>query len=945
MKLRQVMRCLIAGLAVCGMSSTQTTLAQQLLPADTAVRVGKLDNGLTYFIRKNTLPQNRADFYIAQRVGSMQEEDSQKGLAHFLEHIAFNGTKHFPGKAMINWLETLGARFGSNINAYTGFDETVYTLKDIPVERKSVVDSCLLILHDWSCAISLEDKEIDAERGVIQEEWRTGENGDKRVIERALKDMFPGHRYGERIPIGSMDVVRNFKYKELRDYYKKWYRPDLQALIIVGDIDVEHVERTIKAQFRDVPKPQNPAPREYLPVADHKGVLTSIQTDPEKIATQISIAYKTQRIPDEIKATDVGLQIEYIKAVISAMLGERFAEITKKPNAPFMGAQAGILPYAYIARTRDALTFMAATADGKAIEGIKALTTEVERLRQHGFTESEYKRASKNFMANLKKAYNERDKRKNNAFTTAYVDYFTKGGTLADIDTQYALYQQIAEMLPVEAINALVQNALAQEDNISLGIAGPDKPEFKYPSSDELKKLYQEARSQKVEPYKEEASQEQLLDKLPKAGRIVKEDKAGKWGSTVWTLSNGVQVIFQPTKHKEDQILLHATRPGGIYALTDATATELRIMEEVSSLGGLGRFDETALTKALTGRVAEVSAEIGSTTDELSGNSSKEDLETMLQLVYLNLTAPRSDREAFEAYKEKKLNLIATLQSNPMTSVSDSLMTMLQPGDRLYQSLSADEVKSVDYERVMQLYRSRMTNAKDFKFFLVGNIDAKVLRPLVERYIASLPVNKKLNTKPTDSLVPRYASGELNKIYSKPMATPMSLVVNVFSGKLDYIQENSLKLRIASEVLNQIYTKTLREEEGGTYGAQVSGSIARVPNGQAGLQVVYQTDPTKVEHLNAIVIKELDKVIKEGVESEYFDKVISNLNKAHKVRLEENDYWLGQLSTYYTQGQDYVTNYEKILGGITKEDVRQLLGQLIEQKNKLLMVLKPEEGK
>lgn len=942
MKLLKVTTRFWAYLLICSFGLAQTVLAQMPLPADTAVRVGVLDNGLTYFIRKNTLPQNRADFYIAQRVGSMQEEDNQKGLAHFLEHIAFNGTKHFPGKAMINWLETLGARFGSNINAYTGFDETVYTLKDIPVERTGVVDSCLLILHDWSCAISLEDKEIDAERGVIQEEWRSGESGDRRVIERVLKDIFPGHRYGERIPIGSMEVVRNFKDKELRDYYKKWYRPDLQALIVVGDIDVEHVERTIKAQFRDVPKPENPAQREYLPVEDHDGIITSIQTDPEKIGTQVSILFKSEAMPRELMASEIGLQYEFLKSVFSMMLGERFAEITKKPSAPFIGASAGIMPYGYVARTKDAFSFMAMVADGRAEEGLKALMTEIERVRRYGFTDSEYKRASKNFMANLKKAYNERDKRKNNVFTTAYVDYFTKGGTLADITTQYGIYEVLVSQMPVDAVNGFVRNALATDSSITISVSGPEKSEFSYPNKDALAEIFRNARGQEIEAYKEEVSSETLIDKPLKSGRIVKEDKAGKFGSTIWTLSNGVQVIFLPTKHKEDQILLNATRPGGIYSFDGANAAELRIMGEVNALGGLGKFDETALAKVLTGRVAEVTAEISQVTDEISGSSSREDLETMLQLVYLNLTAPRVDKEAFEAYKEKKLNMIATMQSNPMASVSDSIMSILYPGDRLYQSLSADEVKSVDYERVMQLYRSRMTNAKDFKFFLVGNIDADVLRPLVERYIASLPVSKKLNTKAQDSRVPRYASDEQTKIYRKPMATPMSLVVNVFSGKLDYIQSNMLKLRIASEVLTQIYTKTLREEEGGTYGAQVSGNISRVPDGQAGLQVVYQTDPAKVEHLNEIVLKELNKVISDGVESEYFDKVISNLHKSHKVRLEENNYWLSQLAVCYTHGQDYVTNYEKILDSITREDVRLLLSQLIGQKNKALMVLKPE---
>lgn len=920
--------------------------AQQMpppLPADSMVRVGVLDNGLTYFIRKNNLPQKRADFYIAQRVGSMQEEDSQKGLAHFLEHIAFNGTKNFPGKAMINWLETLGASFGGNINAYTGFDETVYTLNDIPVERPSVVDSCLLILHDWSCAISLEDKEIDAERGVIQEEWRSRDNGNMRVMERTFKDIFPGHRYGDRMPIGSMEVVRNFKYKELRDYYKKWYRPDLQALIIVGDIDVNQVEQTIKAQFQDVAKPINAAVREYLPINDHKGVIASVQTDPEKTGTTINVSFKMDVMPQELKATAVGLQFNYIYSVIETMIDERFAEITKKPNAPFLSAGGGVQPYGYIARTKDALLFVANTADGKAIDGLNALTAEIERIRQFGFTEGEYKRAGKNFMAALKKAYNERDKRKNNAFTTTYVDYFTKGGTLADLSTQYAIYEQIAEHVPVALVNQIVQQVIT-EDNITLTLQGPDKAEYKYPTTEELTKLFIEARKQPVEAYKEAVSDEKLMDKLPKAGKIVKEDRNGMYGSTIWTLSNGIQVIFKPTKHKEDQILMSAMRPGGLYSFPKANHVDLRMIDEVSSLGGLAKFDETALAKVLTGRVVEVGASIGSTMDNLSGSSSKDDLETMLQLIYLNFTAPRLDTEAYEAYKQKKLNSIATLKSNPMASVGDTIRKAMYPEERLFQSLSEEEVKSANYQQIMELYKSRMTNAKDFKFYFVGNIDVEKLRPLVELYIASLPVNKKLNTKSTDSLAPHTRSGEYINQYTKPMETPMSLVVNILSGKLDYTQKELLKMRIASGVLDQIYTKIIREEEGGTYSPQVNGHINRLPKGEAALQVIFQTDPDKAEQLNSIVYRELDKLIKEGVAAEYFDKTVANIQKGHKVRLEENGYWLHQLSNYYSLDKyDYVTNYEKELSSITKEDVRALVEKLIAQKNKIIVTLSPNK--
>ena len=913
------------------------------LPIDTAVRIGKLDNGLTYFIRRNKLPEGRAHFYISQKVGSMQEEENQRGLAHFLEHIAFNGTKHFPGKGIINYLETLGANFGSDINAYTGFDETVYTLMNIPVSRQSTVDSCLLILHDWSNSISLEDKEIDDERGVIQEEWRSRDNGNFRAMMKAFTDAFQGNKYGSRMPIGLMDVVRNFKYQELRDYYKKWYRPDLQGLIIVGDIDPVQVEATIKRLFADVPKPVNPAERVYVPVEDHTGVLAVIGTDKEAVGTRISVEFKADVMPAELKASQVGLMTDYIYSLISSMIRERFLDITKKPNAPFRSASAYFNEFQGVARTKDALTFEAVANDGKYQDALKGLVMEIERLSQFGFNKGEYERAKKDYLVSLKKAYNERDKRKNQDYAEEYSQYFLRGGYIPGIEFEYQFITTLADQIPLEAVNQAIKEAITQ-NNIVVSLTGPDKADIKYPTTEALKNEFNSYRALKVEALKEETSNIPLMAKKPKAGKIVKVDKAGKYGSTVWTLSNGVKVIIKPTDFKEDEIQVSGMRQGGTSTFAKKDELEARAMGAVMNLGGLASFDENQLEKVLSGRLASAGPSISLTSEAISGSSTKEDLETMFQLIYLNFTQKRTDKQAFEVWKENALNSLKMKEANPMSSVSDSIGKAIYPGDKRHQSFTEAEYKALKYERIMQMYKERFSNANGFQFVFVGNIDEAKLRPLVETYLASLPATKVVS-KADFSKYPVTRKGNYVNHYYKKQETPMGLVFDMYSGKLEVNMRNRLAFNILAEVLDQVYMDVIREREGGTYGAQVGSELAYEPKGDASLTVVFQTDPTKAEHLNKIAQEELQKLAKDGLDRTKFDKVILNMEKQYNTNQKENSYWLRHLVNYYYHGRDGVTDYLSTLKSIKPEDSQKLLQQLLEQKNYIEVMLLPEGQK
>ena len=586
--------------------------AQQMqpLPVDPKVKYGKLDNGLTYYIRHNDQPKDRADFYIAQRVGSMQEEDSQAGLAHFLEHMAFNGTKNFPDKNLINYLETIGVRFGENLNAYTGFDETVYNISNVPTTRPGIVDSCLLILHDWSNAISLEGEEIDKERGVIHEEWRTRGNAQMRMLEQQLPAMLPGSKYAERLPIGKMEVVDNFKHDELRNYYKKWYRPDLQALIIVGDIDPDRVEAQLKKIFTDVPAPVNPAKREMYPVPDNDKPLVSIATDKEASNTILYIFYKHNVMPQEAYATPMGLVRDYMRQVASEMVNSRFNEIVQKANPPFiyaMGTDGEFL----VAKTKDAWMMAALAKEGQIDEALKALVQETERIKQYGFTASEYDRARINVLKRYESLYKDRDKQKNGTYVREYVRHFNDGGYIPGIETEYTLINQIAPNLPVEEVNKFVQSLIG-DNNVVINLTGPEKEGVTYPTPEQLLADYYAAQKEKVEPYKETVSNEPLVTNLPAPGKIVSEKENPELGTTEIVLSNGIKVNLKKTDFKEDEILVTASSPGGTSLYDGADIPNIKVFNSVIDLGGLGNFSAVDLGKRLAGKNVYASTSLSS---------------------------------------------------------------------------------------------------------------------------------------------------------------------------------------------------------------------------------------------------------------------------------------------------------------------------------------------
>lgn len=911
-----------------GISATTTAQQMPALPIDPQVRYGKLDNGLTYYIRHNEEPKQRAEFYIAQKVGSVLEEDNQRGLAHFLEHMAFNGTKNFPGKSMLTYLESIGAKFGANINAYTGFDETVYTLMNIPVTREGIVDTCLLVLHDWSSEIALEDKEIDAERGVIREEWRTGQDATMRMWDILVPGMFAGSQYANRMPIGKMEVIDNFKYQTLRDYYHKWYRPDQQAIIVVGDINVDEVEAKIKNLFGKIEMPNPAATRVYFEVPDNKEPLVVIGKDKEATNARITIYYKHDPLPAEIKSTAAGLVMYYANSVIENMLNARLEELAQKANAPFVAAGTFDGPILGITKTKDAFATIAISSEKEINKAMTALVQETARVDQHGFTASEYERAKADFLKSIENLYNERSKQKNSTYVKEYVSHFTDGGSISGIENEYALFNQIVPSIPLEAINEIAKKFISNE-NIIITIQGSDKEDITYPTEAELVNILNTVSKEQVAAYEDTVSDEPLIKELPTAGKVVSTETDKTFGTTIWTLSNGAKVVLKPTDFKDDQILLNASSVGGSSLIGKKYDKSIQFIGDVIGVGGVGNFSATDLPKVLAGKKVMVNAAIDELTEVVRANASPKDLETMMQLVYLQFTSLRKDDEAFVSWKNRMGTMLENAAANPVFIYNDSLLnTIYNYNPRMGMPTKAD-IENLNYDDILALYKERFNDASDFTFVFVGNIDESKLKPLVEQYIASLPStgSKEQNGAPL-----KVRPGKVNNIFEKSMESPKTTVNIIVSGEVEGNLKNSTLLDMIWQILRSRYTETMREEEGGTYGARVQMDLdSRKKEGS--ISISFDTNAEQYPKLQKIAFAEFEKLANEGPSDADFQKVKEYMLKKHGEDIRENGYWMSRLSSYYLNNVDYISNYNDLVGKLTKDDVKKMAKALLSQGN------------
>ena len=928
---------LFALIAIVGLLKAQ---APQPLPVDPQVRFGTLENGLTYYIRQNAYPENRADFYIAQKVGSMQEEDDQAGLAHFLEHMAFNGTKNFPGKkTMLNYLESIGVKFGANVNAYTSFDETVYNLSDVPVIRETIIDSCLLVLHDWSGFIALENEQVDEERKVIKEEWRTRSGAQSRIWDQQLPVIFQGSKYANRMPIGTMEVVENFEYQTLKDYYHKWYRPDLQGIIIVGDIDVDRVEAKIKTMFADIPKPVDPAERIYFPVPDNDEPIVSVITDPEAVRTQVTLYIKHDVIPSQLKKTQAELMIGFMKSLSSSMLSDRLSEISQQADAPFAASYAYDGEF-FVSKTKDAWTTIALSKEGKIEETLGSLVRENERVKRFGFTDAEVERAKASMLQRYETMYNNRNKELNRRYVQEYVRSFSDDQGIPGIEYEYNFIKQIAPMVNAQAINAMVQQ-LINDKNIVITVTGPEKEGLAYPTADQLLNVLKTVGAEDITAYVEEVSNEPLIAEMLKAGSITKTETDVKLGATIWTLSNGMKVVLKKTDFKDDQILMAANAFGGTSHVADADIYNASMASMVPYVGGIGNFSSTDLKKALAGKSASVNAFVSDYTQGFNGSSTIKDAETLLQLMYLYFTAPRKDEGAYTTLMDMVKNQLKNLSTEPSFIMNINRTKAMYGDNPRKQEMMFEDAEKLNYDRIIEIYKEAFANPGSFVITFVGTVDEAAMKPLVEQYLASLPSgNQKATYKKLDDGLRK---GKFENIFEQEMKTPKTSAYTLFSGTLKRDQKTQICLNALKQILDIVYVRTVREEAGGTYGVGVGSSISRIPDGQTMLRMSFDTDPERVEAITPIISREVRKIAENGPEDEDFQKVKEYMLKKFQEDEKLNNYWTGILSTNYFYGEDNHSNYQSIVNALTKDDIKAVTKDLVSQENFIEVIMNPKK--
>lgn len=910
------------------------------VPLDPNIRKGKLDNGLTYYIRANKEPRQRADFYIAQNVGAILENDNQNGLAHFLEHMAFNGTKNFPGKGIINYLEKIGVKFGADINAHTALDETVYTLCDVPTTRDGIVDSALLILHDWSNYISLEDSEIDAERGVIREEWRTGAGAERRMWKESNKQKFAGSQYARRDVIGDTAIINNFQYKTLRDFYKKWYHPDLQAILVVGDVDVDKVEAKLKALFSSIPKNPNPGMRPVYTIADNAEPIVSIVKDPEARLTRIELEYKHDKMSPEVLQSLQGYGIGVVNSLISQILGYRFEEITQKADAPFVGAYGS---YAELVKSKDAFQMLAVPKEGQEEAGLRAILTEAEKMKRFGFTASELERAKTEMLKSVEKMYNERDNQKNNSLIEEYVRNFLDNENIPGIEWEYNTLKTILPQLRLDVINELARSYVT-DSNLIVSIMAPDKPAVIVPGREHILQIVHEVKNMALTAPQDETLNKPLVEKTPKAGRIVKQTENKELGTTEWTLGNGVRVVLKPTTFKKDEILLSAFSDGGLSKVKNpADLPTANLAAGIVANNGLGNYTSVELNKLLTGKIVSLSPEIQAYEEGFSGNSSVSDFETMMQLVYLYFTAVRKDDNAFQAMMNGYKALMANSQNDPRRAFSDSVSLTLNNHNERTVLMNLKALEGISQDKALEIYRERFAVPADFCFVLTGNVNPadEAFRKVVCTWLGSLK-SKKGGEKITDNGV-RKPKGMVTNYFSREMKVKKASNFVLYSGAMPYSLQTSLVLSAIGDLLDMRYIESVREKEGGTYGVGVRGSLLRIPVQEAVLMMQFDTDPVKQQKLIGIIHAEVRKIVAEGPLTADLDKVKENLLKKYAEDLAQNAWWSGAVENFYHNNINLVADYKAAVDALIPALVQSVLKKLVDQANVIEVVMKPVE--
>ena len=937
--MRRIMR--LAFVAIAGFACLPVAVrAQQMppVPVDKEVRIGKLDNGLTYYIRHNEYPKNQVDFYIAQKVGSILEEDNQRGLAHFLEHMCFNGTRNFPGSSMIKWLETVGVKFGYNLNAYTSIDETVYRISSVPTERIGVQDSCLMILSDWADGLLLEGKEIDEERSVIHEEWRSQLPPNMRIMKKLLPELYPDSRYGHRLPIGTMEVVDHFPHQALRDYYEKWYRPDLQGIVVVGDIDVDRIEGKIKEMFSKIEKPVNPAERVYFPVADNEKPIVAFGSDKEQDKYVAQIMFKYDALPDSLKGTMADVTTAYLLDMAQMMLQVRLNEQGQKADAPFAAASAFYGEF-IMAKTKQAFQFAMLPKGNSFDEGLKAVYREALRAKRGGFTTTEYARCRTEYLSQLEKAYNNRNQQENKTLAESYVRNFIDKKPIPGIETEYQMMSMIVNQIPVEAVNQVFSQIVSDKNLVVLGMM-PAREGESCPKDEDILALLSQVEAENIAPYVDNVKDEPLVSELPAAGKVVKENVLSDFGAKEWILSNGAKVILKKTDFKADEINMMAVAKGGTSVYGNDKAADLMFMPAVLEQHGLGSFTNSELTKLMAGKQVSLKVSLDDYVRRLSGNTTPKDLKTYMEMIYMTFTGLTVTPDEFTAMQNLYKGLIQNQAQNPNFVFQKKVQEYLYSSPNK-QVFGVSDIEKANREDILSIIREQLANAAEFTFVFSGNFDEAELKALVEQYIATLPSVKGKKQELKHSPAVEIKSGNEEKEFSLKMEVPQGSAAVIISGKMPYSFKNRLMASMSAQIISARLLSEVREKEGAVYSIYTQGSQDRLSEVSVVYQTIFQVKPEKKDRALEIIRSEFEKLAKETPVEE-LDKVKEFMVKQITGDEQTNSYWCSMMAGNELLPSEVCVKAEQVIQSITPKEISGYVNEVMKQNNYRVLVMMPE---
>ena len=933
---------LISLAAVVALSLT-SLFGQQFepLPQDPELRKGVLENGLTYYIRHNATPAGQADFYIYDKVGAIQEEDLQIGLAHFLEHMAFNGTKNYPDKDMINYLESIGVKFGANLNAWTAMEQTQYMMQSVPITNPEIVDKVLLILHDWAYYISLEEEEIDNERGVIIEELRTRNDANWRIREQMAPYLYGTTKYADRNIIGTEERLRTFTYDELRDFYHRWYNTKNQCIVIIGDFDAAEMEQKVIKLFSTIPAVEGAEEIAYIPIPPTAEPQVGILTDPEVTESSVEVILRRNAMPKELNNTIIYEQMSILDSFVSIIMNERLSDIAQQPNAPFLSGQYFD---GSITRSMDICELAASAREGETLTALEAIYTEFEKARRYGFTQSEFERAQTNLLRRGQSAYDRRNDRRHGQFVRQYTENFSNNTPIYSAEQEWQIDSMLISSIDVATVNGFAQQARLVPQNMVVLLTVPTKEGLVNPTDDEIKAVLAKVSAAEIEAPADSGVKEPLIPEGTKLkGSKVKKTTTDKFGNTVWTLKNGVKVVLKPTDFKADEIVINGFAMGGTSLVADEDMPMTQHLADFIGYQGVGKFSASDLQKQLAGKAVGIQPSLGGTTSGLHASCSPKDMETALQLIWLYANQPRFDEASFNMVKDILVNQYTNIESDPQYQFARELFNNIYNRPERYSRLGAADAEALNFEQFKRVYTQLYNNFDDYTFIIVGNFQEAELKPLVEKYLGSLPKNKDKAAYNVENVV-TYQSGVRNTEFAVPMQMPKVSVACALSGNWEVNLKNELCLDILTQVLDIRYTKSIREEKGGTYGVGVSGQLSSLPEVPDYLVLMnFDTNTEMAEELSGMLLPEIEKIAAEGPAAEDLAKIKEYMLKTHADQLKQNSPWLGWLRSAHTTGIDYVSGYTEVVEGISADDIKAVAAKLLADGNQLMFFMKPAE--